>query len=180
MLSQFTHTNAHLFRYFFFSVTLFRHPAITPYFFPFHVFIYLSLLLWVPICFVLLTVIHYLLLTFPLSSSSSQIIASKATGQNPPILQLEGTSFVFIRHKNLFLVAATKGNPNVALIFEYLFQKIRILKSYLGNDFDDEELMSNFTLVYELFDETMDYGYPQNCATDVLQLYINLGSTFTL
>ena len=65
---------------------------------------------------------------------------------------------MYIRHKNLFLVAATKGNPNAALIFEYLFQKIKILKSYLGEEFDDDVLQSNFTLVYELFDETMDYG----------------------
>lgn len=105
-----------------------------------------------------------------------KIIATKSTGQNPPILQIEATSFMYIRHKNLFLVAATKGNPNAALIFEYLFQKIKILKSYLGEEFDDDVLQSQFTLVYELFDETMDYGYPQNCATDVLKLYINLGS----
>ena len=65
---------------------------------------------------------------------------------------------MYIRHKNLFLVAATKGNPNAALIFEYLFQKIKILKSYLGEEFDDDVLQSQFTLVYELFDETMDYG----------------------
>ena len=105
-----------------------------------------------------------------------QIIASKATGQNPPVLQIEGTSFMFIRHTNLFLVGATRSNPNANLVFEYLFQKMRILKSYLGDDFNDEAVQANFTLVFELFDETMDYGYPQNCAIDVLKLYINLGS----
>lgn len=30
--------------------------------------------------------------------------------------------------------------------------------------------------MYELLDETMDYGYPQNCSIDVLKMYINLGS----
>ena len=104
-----------------------------------------------------------------------QIIAAKSTGQNPPVLQIEGTTFLYIRHKNLFLVAATRDNPNVALIFEYLYQKIRILKAYLGEDFDDDAIQGNFTLIYELFDETMDFGYPQNCSTDVLRLYINLG-----
>lgn len=105
-----------------------------------------------------------------------KIIASKATGQNPPVLQIEGTSFVYIRHRNLYLVGATRGNPNVALIFEYLFQKIRIIKSYLGDNFTDETLHASFTLIYELFDETMDYGYPQNCTVDVLKLYINQGN----
>ena len=100
----------------------------------------------------------------------------KATGNNPPVLQIEGTSFLFIRHTNLFLVAATRSNINAALALEYLLQKKRILQSYLGDDFNDEAIQANFTLVFELFDETMDYGYPQNCAIEVLRLYINLGN----
>ena len=100
----------------------------------------------------------------------------KATGNTAPIVQMEGTTFIFVKHTNLYLVAATRGNPNVALILEYLYQKIRILKSYLGEEFDDESVQGSFTLVYELLDETMDYGYPQNCSIDVLRLYINLGS----
>ena len=28
------------------------------------------------------------------------------------------------------------------------------------------------TLLYELFDEVMDFGYPQNCAIDVLKLFL--------
>lgn len=105
-----------------------------------------------------------------------KIIASKSTGQHNPVVMVEGSTFMFIKHMNLFLVAATRSSPNVVLIFEYLFQKLRILKSYIGDKFTDDTLKANFTLVYELFDETMDYGYPQNCAVDVLQLYINQGS----
>lgn len=105
-----------------------------------------------------------------------KVIASKNTGQHSPVVLIEGTTFMFVRHMNLFLVAATRCSPNVALIFEYLFQKLRIIKSYIGDNFNDDALKANFTLIYELFDETMDYGYPQNCATDVLRLYINQGS----
>ena len=39
---------------------------------------------------------------------------------------------MYIKHSNLFLIAACRQNPNAAMIFEYLLQKIRILKSYLG------------------------------------------------
>jgi AP-2 complex subunit mu-1 len=106
----------------------------------------------------------------------AQVIALKATGSEPPVTRIDNTSFLYIRHKNLFIVAATKGNPNAQLIFEYLLQKLRIMKSYLGDTFVDEDVKGSFTLVYELFDETMDYGYPQNCAIDILRLYINLGS----
>lgn len=78
---------------------------------------------------------------------------------------------------NIFLVAATRANPNANMLLEYLLQKLRILKSYLGDKFNDQAVQADFTLVYELLDETMDYGYPQNCSVDVLKLYINLGST---
>lgn len=91
------------------------------------------------------------------------------------MLVVDGVSFLYVRHKDLYLVAATVGNPNAAMIFEYLLQKIRIVKAYLGDKFTDETLHANFTLIYELFDETMDYGYPQNCTVDVLKLYINQG-----
>lgn len=108
------------------------------------------------------------------------VIASKSTGQHNPVVLIEGTTFMFVKHMNLFLVAATRSSPNVVLIFEYLFQKLRIIKSYIGDNFNDEALKANFTLIYELFDETMDYGYPQNCATDVLRLYINQGSVLEM
>lgn len=83
---------------------------------------------------------------------------------------------MYIRHKNVYFVAATRSNSNASLIFEYLLQKVRIIKSYLGEDFDDDSIQGSFTLIYELLDETMDYGYPQNCSIDVLKLYINLGT----
>ena len=108
-----------------------------------------------------------------------KIIIQKATGQHAPVVVIEGTTFVYTRKANLFLVAATKGNPNVAMLFEYLYQKLRILKSYLGENFDDETVRGNFTLLFELFDETMDYGNPQNCAIDVLKLYIKEGNVRT-
>jgi len=106
----------------------------------------------------------------------SQVIATKSTGSNPPVVFIDGTSFMYLRHRNLFLVGATKGNPNSLLIFEYLWQILRVFKAYLGEEFNDESLKGNFTLVYELLDETMDYGYPQNCSVDVLKLYINQGN----
>lgn len=76
----------------------------------------------------------------------------------------------------MYFVALTKSNVNPALVFEYLFQKIRVLKAYLGEEFDESSMRNNMTLIYELMDETMDFGYPQNCAVDVLRLYINLGN----
>jgi len=104
-----------------------------------------------------------------------QVIRSKETGTQPPVTLMDSTSFLYTRHTNLYFVASTGGNGNPALIFEYLYQKIAILKAYLGDTFDEDKVRQNVTLIYELMDETMDFGYPQNCSIDVLRLYVNLG-----
>jgi len=61
----------------------------------------------------------------------------------------------------MYFVALTRSNVNPALAFEYMFQLIKILKAYLGEDFDENNMRNNMTLIYELMDETMDFGYPQ-------------------
>eukprot|EP00934_Nitzschia_sp_Nitz4_P007905 Nitzschia sp. Nitz4//scaffold102_size76354//34682//36251//NITZ4_005632-RA/size76354-snap-gene-0.137-mRNA-1//-1//CDS//3329532249//7895//frame0 len=105
-----------------------------------------------------------------------QVIATKETGTEAPVKRIENCSFLYVRHLNMFFVALTRSNVNPALVFEYLLQLIRILKGYLGEEFDETAMRNNMTLIYELMDETMDFGYPQNCAVDVLRLYINLGN----
>lgn len=86
---------------------------------------------------------------------------------------------------------------HLALVFQFLYQLNGIFKEYFGKKYTEvrayeprstsqsiinhglthqESIRDNFTLVYELLDETMDYGYPQNCSIDVLKMYINLGS----
>lgn len=114
--------------------------------------------------------------TLPQYTTWTQVIAAKETGSQAPVKRIENCSFIYTRHLNMYFVALTRSNVNPALVFEYLFQKIRILKAYLGEDFDENSMRNNMTLIYELMDETMDFGYPQNCAVDVLRLYINLGT----
>ena len=94
----------------------------------------------------------------------------------PPVKIIDGASFMFVRHLNLYFVACTRSNANPALVFEFLYQWIRILKSYLSDTFDEEAVRNSMTLIYELMDETMDFGYPQVCAVDSLKMYINLGT----
>ncbi|GAM90906.1 hypothetical protein ANO11243_089520 [Dothideomycetidae sp. 11243] len=88
-----------------------------------------------------------------------------------PLLTLGSTSFSHIKHENIFLVAVTKGNANAALIFEFLYRLVSLGKSYFGK-FDEEAVKNNFVLIYELLDEILDFGYPQNTDTDILKQYI--------
>jgi AP-2 complex subunit mu-1 len=66
------------------------------------------------------------------------------------------------------------------MVYEFLYQKIRIFKAYFKPKFDENSIKNNMTLIYELMDETMDYGFPQITSIDVLRSYINLGQVRTL
>ena len=42
-----------------------------------------------------------------------------------------------------------------------LLQVVNLFKSYFGGDFSEQSIKNNFVLIYELLDETLDYGFPQ-------------------
>lgn len=46
------------------------------------------------------------------------------------------------------------------------------MRVYFGGTFDEENIRCNFVLIYELFDEIMDFGYPQVTALEVLTSFI--------
>ncbi|PBP19884.1 Adaptor complexes medium subunit family protein [Diplocarpon rosae] len=53
----------------------------------------------------------------------------------------------------------------------FLYRLIALGRGYFGK-FDEEAVKNNFVLVYELLDEILDFGYPQNTETDTLKMYI--------
>jgi len=97
---------------------------------------------------------------------------SKEEKGRAPVLLLGGMTFVYVRRKDLYAVATTTQNFNPMLALQYLYQLFELLASYLGNNFVEADIRNHFTLVYELLDETLDYGIPQNCSPEVLKLYI--------
>ncbi len=88
-----------------------------------------------------------------------------------PVMTVGSTTFFHVRHENLYLVAVTRMNANAALVFEFLNRLVTLGLSYFGK-FDEDAVKSNFVLIYELLDEILDFGYPQNSDTDTLKLYI--------
>lgn len=82
-------------------------------------------------------------------------------------IKLDGNTFLYTRHLNLYLVAVTRGNVNPAMVFEFLYQKIRIFKAYFKRDFDEDTLRNNMTLILELMDG--ESGYPCVCVFCVFE-----------
>lgn len=42
-----------------------------------------------------------------------------------------------------------------------VLQIVTLFKSYFGGEFSEQSIKGNFVLIYELLDETLDFGYPQ-------------------
>lgn len=100
-----------------------------------------------------------------------EVIARKETGKAPVVL-IGKHSYLYIRHNNLFFVCVTRSNINPALGFSFLYAMLDVFKTYFRGEVNEQTIRNNFTVIYELLDETMDFGYPQNSSVDVLQLYI--------
>lgn len=104
------------------------------------------------------------------------VIAKKDTGTLPPIHYIDGASFIYVRNADHYIVAVTKKNANPGMIFHFLFHLVKMFKSYFGNEYQADDLRDKFSVVYEIFDEVLDYGYPQNCAIEVMKNLIHLGT----
>lgn len=71
----------------------------------------------------------------------------------------------------MFWVATTRENVSPSLVTELLMRIYWIITDYVGH-ISEDAVRQNFLLVYELLDEIMDYGYPQNSSTERLKQFI--------
>ncbi|KAE8662656.1 AP-2 complex subunit mu [Hibiscus syriacus] len=89
-----------------------------------------------------------------------------------PVRQIGGCSFFYMRISNVYIVIVVSSNANVACAFKFVVEAVALFKSYFGGAFDEDAIRNNFVLIYELLDEIMDFGYPQNLSPEILKLYI--------
>ncbi len=61
------------------------------------------------------------------------------------------------------------------MIFSFLHKLVEILIDYF-RQLEEESIRDNFVLIYELFDEIMDHGYPQTTETKILKEFIKTES----
>src|SRR5690606_15421848 len=76
-----------------------------------------------------------------------------------PILTLGSITYSHVKHENIYIVAVTKTNVNVAMVFEFLYRLVVLGRSYFGQ-FDEEAVKNNFVLIYELLDGTEELFSP--------------------
>jgi AP-2 complex subunit mu-1 len=88
-----------------------------------------------------------------------------------PVTNIARTSFFHIKRSNIWLAAVTKQNLNGSMVFEFLLKMCEVMQSYFGK-ISEENVKNNFVLIYELLDELLDFGYPQNTDTGILKTFI--------
>ena len=63
------------------------------------------------------------------------------------------------------MYAATNSRTLTAVV------QVDVFKDYFG-ELEEESIRDNFVIIYELLDETMDFGYPQTMESKILREYI--------
>eukprot|EP01039_Chlorochromonas_danica_P006329 gene6329-6980_t len=86
----------------------------------------------------------------------------------PPVFQIEGVTYIFIRRSGLLIACTTRYNVSPSATIELLVRMAKVFKDYCGV-LTEEAIRKNFTLVYELLEEMMDFGYPQITSTEMLK-----------
>lgn len=88
-----------------------------------------------------------------------------------PVYTEEGVTYMYIKHKDVYLLAVTARNSNVALVLVFLYRLVSVFKEYFGT-LEEESIRDNFVVIYELLDEVMDFGYPQVTDSKILKEFI--------
>eukprot|EP00899_Mesostigma_viride_P015270 jgi/Mesvir1/23744/Mv18682-RA.1 len=89
----------------------------------------------------------------------------------PPIFNVDGVSYAYIKTSGLFLVTTTRSNLSPGMLLSFMHRISCVAKDYCGT-LSEDALRQNFVLVYELLDEIVDFGYPQGTATEALRAYV--------
>ncbi len=110
-----------------------------------------------------------------ISSNFQKKVLELEENNMKPLFTINDVHYCWIRHKNIYLVAVSKRNPDICMIFFFLHRLVDLLIGYF-NQLEDESIRDNFVLIYELLDEIVDHGYPQNTDAKLLKEYIKTSS----
>jgi AP-4 complex subunit mu-1 len=79
---------------------------------------------------------------------------------------------IILKYPYWLLIICNRFNVSPSSIVELLNRMAKVFKDYCGV-LTEESIRQNFTLIYELLDEMLDYGYPQMTQTENLKNFIH-------
>lgn len=91
--------------------------------------------------------------------------------QAPPIFNVDGINFIYVKKSDLYIVLATLSNFSSSYYLEILESFMKLIRDYCGV-LSEEAIRKNFVLIYEIIDEMFDFGFPQLKSTDHIQPFV--------
>ena len=113
--------------------------------------------------------------TQDISSNFQKKVLELEENNLKPLFTINDVHYCWIRYKDVYIVAVSKRNPDICLIFFFLHRLVDLLINYF-NILEEESIRDNFVIIYEILDEVVDYGYPQNTDAKLLKEYIKISS----
>mmetsp|Transcript_13228 Transcript_13228/g.39394 ORF Transcript_13228/g.39394 Transcript_13228/m.39394 type:complete len:439 (+) Transcript_13228:109-1425(+) len=90
----------------------------------------------------------------------------------PPIFLIGEVTYAWVKKGGLIFACNTRFNASASTIVELLNRVIKVFKDYCGV-LSEEGIRKNFILIYELLDEILDFGYPQQgTSTENMKTFI--------
>eukprot|EP00918_Siedleckia_nematoides_P065696 GHVU01142975.1.p1 GENE.GHVU01142975.1~~GHVU01142975.1.p1 ORF type:complete len:358 (+),score=32.09 GHVU01142975.1:26-1099(+) len=95
-----------------------------------------------------------------------------SSGDAPPICNIDGVNYFFIKRNSLYFVVMTRVNVSPSYMLDFIERTTRVFKDFCGV-LNEEAIRKNFVLAYELLDEMIDFGYPQATNSELLKACIH-------
>jgi len=105
------------------------------------------------------------------TTTTSNNTAGGGSSRAPAAFHDDGVNYLHIKASGLYFVSTTRTNASASVILELLHRLARLMKDYCGT-LTEDALRKNSTLIYELIDEAIDYGYAQTTSTDMLREHV--------
>lgn len=96
----------------------------------------------------------------------------------PPIVSTSKYYLVSVYRSDTFLLATTTGETQPLIIIEFLHRVFEIFEEYFGS-VDEVTIKDNFSTVYQLLEEMMDFGYPLTTEPNALKSMIEPPTTIS-
>lgn len=88
-----------------------------------------------------------------------------------PIFNVDGINFVYLFSNQLYFVFATLFNSSPTYFLEMLTSVNRLISDFCGGT-SEMTIRNNYTMIFELADEVINFGHPQTTSTDELKPFI--------
>lgn len=104
----------------------------------------------------------------------------------PPVISIDDINYIFLRRDDIIVLCVSLTNCDATSLLHFCSSFIQVIESYISISrrkreqeyeklyFTKDTITEHYSLLYELFDEVMDFGIPQITEFNIIKEYIKL------